>query len=194
MKSLKDDLFVSVDIEANGPIPGQNSMLQLGAAAFQFPSRKPVDTFSINLGPLRGAEEDAETMAWWGKQDPAVWADVTRDPVPAPEAMASFLAWTEQLRHFVGKSPVLVTYPVWDYMWVHWYFMRFCGKNPYGLASLDIKSLAAGVLQTEFKGTAKPHFPKAWFHQAPPHTHRGLDDAIGQGVLLMNLLEDLFGR
>jgi len=36
----------------------------------------------------------------------------------------------------------------------------------------------------------KKRMPKHWFEGAPPHTHDGLDDAIGQGVLFINMLND----
>ena len=42
-----DEYYVSIDIEADGPAPGLNSMLSLGAAAFTADGAL-VDTFSAN--------------------------------------------------------------------------------------------------------------------------------------------------
>ena len=32
--------------------------------------------------------------------------------------------------------------------------------------------------------------PKRWFKGAPKHTHKAIDDAIGQGVLFVNMMSD----
>jgi hypothetical protein len=182
----KDDLYISVDIETDGPIPGPNSMLSLGAAAFRAGSREPVATFEINLTPLPGATPDPETMTWWSKQDPEVWKHVTSNPVEPRVAMQAFVDWVRGL----GGDPVMVVYPSWDDMWVSWYVVRFCGKNPFGLGCLDIKSMAFGVLPDfdKYKSVSKRNFPKDLFEGCPPHTHKALDDALGQGVLFINLL------
>ena len=183
--SRKQEVYVSVDIETDGPIPGPYSMLSLGAAAFVEGGRTPVATFEVNLARLEGAGQDPDTMAWWAKQDPTVWAHVTKDPKPPEEAMRHLGQWVKTL----PGDPVLVTYPAWDYAWVHWYTVRFLGKNPFGLAGLDVKSYAFALLDPgSFKGTAKKNFDPALFAGAPPHTHQALDDAIGQGVMFVNML------
>ena len=184
-KQVKPEIYVSVDIEADGPNPGDNSMISLGAAAFVRGNRVPIDTFEINFEPMSGAVPDRETMAWWAKQDPAVWAHVTKDPVDPNAAMRRFSTWATALP---GKL-VLCTYPSWDLAWISFYFGRFCHKNPFGISGLDIKSFAMGKLGMEtFRGTTKENMP-AWVKQGTPaHTHRGLDDAIEQGIILINLL------
>src|SRR3989338_8838683 len=48
-------LYVSIDIEADGPIPGRNSMLSLGTAVFDLQNadpRVPIDLYETNLIPL----------------------------------------------------------------------------------------------------------------------------------------------
>lgn len=55
---MKTYTYVSIDIEADGPIPGPggNSMLSFGAAAFLPPgqprNKTPIATFERNLFPL----------------------------------------------------------------------------------------------------------------------------------------------
>lgn len=184
----KDDIYVSVDIEADGPLPGSNSMLSLGAAAFREGSRTPVGTFEVNLEPLLGATPDPDTMAWWAKQDPAVWEHATRAPEPPTVGMRRFADWARGL----GGNPVLVVFPTWDFMWVHYYLVSFLGRtgNPFGIGSLDIKSLAFGMFPQfdHFKDVTKRRMPHEFLEGCPPHTHKALDDALGQGIWLMNLL------
>ena len=51
------EIYVSTDVETDGPIPGLNSMLSLGSAAY-LPGKTLIDTFSANLETLPGAIAD----------------------------------------------------------------------------------------------------------------------------------------
>lgn len=191
------DIYVSVDIEADGPIPGPYSMLSIGAAAFQMRDtieqcRQPVATFEMNLEPLPGAAQHPDTMEWWGKQDPKVWEYVTCNPKPPQDVMQAFKGWVQALP---GK-PVMLTYPTWDYMWVHWYLINYCGRpSPLGFDALDMKSYAyaaldamGGLGRRKFRSVSKSRMPRWMKEGCPPHTHKALDDATEQGIQMMNLM------
>ena len=181
------EVYVSIDIETDGPFPGPNSMLSLGAAAFLRGNPEPIATFEANLKPLEGANPDPKTAEWWSQQDPKVLEHVTKNPSDPAEVMRTFLAWTKRL----PGTPVMVVYPTWDSVWVTWYFGRFCYENPFGIGALDLKSMAFGLKngRDRFKGISKKAMPKEWFAGAPRHDHTALTDAIGQGVLLIHMLE-----
>ena len=185
---MRTDLYVSVDVETDGPTPGMNSMLSLGAAAFHAGSRVPLGTFEVNLLPLQGANPDPDTMTWWARQDPAVWEHATRNPTEPVAALSDFVSW---VRSLVG-NPVLVVYPSWDAMWVHYYLGRFLGKdgNPFGIGALDVKSMAFGMGTNfmSFKDVTKRNMAPELFEGCPPHTHKAVDDALGQGIWFVNLL------
>ena len=189
------EIYVSVDIEADGPIPADNSMLNLGAAAFDLSGKSPlvpIATFEVNIEPALGATQDPDTMGFWAR-NPEAWAQIQKNPVPPDRAMEDFYAWTRALP---GK-PVLVVYPTYDFMWVRYYTVKHLGVQRaklFGFAALDIKTLAMGHLGTTFKNTAKRRMPKHWFHGSPKHDHTGLADAISQGVLFVNLMKDIRGK
>lgn len=189
MRKPKPTIYVSVDIEADGPIPGPNSMLSLGAAAFEAENRKPLSTFGANLRPLEGAKPDPDTMNWW-QSEPAAWAAATLDPQDPQVVMRAFVEWVEAL----PGVPVFVGYPAsYDQMFVHWYTVRFAGRDPLGFSGLDIKTMAATLLRLPYRDATKRNMPKGWFQGCPKHTHKAVDDAIGQGVLLVNMLAVLRG-
>jgi len=50
----RPEIYISTDIETNGPIPGEYSLLSFGSAAFTL-DKKIVATFSANLETLPGA-------------------------------------------------------------------------------------------------------------------------------------------
>ncbi len=50
------EIYVSTDVEADGPIPGPNSMLSFGSAAYTG-GKELIGTFSANLETLPGATQ-----------------------------------------------------------------------------------------------------------------------------------------
>ena len=176
------EIYVSTDVEADGPIPGPHSMLSFGSAAYRA-DKTLVSTFAANLETLPGATGHPDTMAWWAKH-PDAWAACRRD-LQAPErAISAYVQWLDGLP---GK-PVFVGYPAaYDFVFVYWYLIRFAGRSPFGFSALDIKTMAMTMLRTDFREATKRNMPRKWF-DARPHTHVALDDAIEQGALFCNML------
>jgi hypothetical protein len=182
---VKPEIYVSVDVETDGPTPGLNSMLSLGAAAFTQESRTPIGTFEVNLLQLAEGQQDPDTMAWWQDQ-PEAWAYCRKAPKPVRPAMAQLDAW---VRGLPGKS-ILATWPTWDVAWVTYYLGNFGPgpDNPFGLSALDIKSYAMARLgRATFSGIRRS-LPLWVLDGCPPHTHKALEDAVCQGVMLVNLM------
>ncbi len=178
------EVYVSTDVEADGPIPGPNSMLSFGSAAYRA-DKTLVGTFAANLVALPGAAGDPKTMEWWRGQ-PAAWS-ACRTGLQEPAAvMPEYVAW---LKSLPGK-PVFVGYPAaYDFMFVYWYLIRFAGESPFSHSALDIKSYAMALLGTDYRASVKRNMPSRWFDDLP-HTHVALDDAKGQGALFCNMLAD----
>jgi hypothetical protein len=182
------EIYVSTDIEADGPIPGPHSMLSFGSAAYRA-DKTLVSTFSANLETLPDASGHPDTMAWWAKQ-PDAWAACRSDLQPPSRAMETYVQWLDALP---GK-PVFVGYPAaYDFLFVYWYLMRFVGRSPFGFAALDIKTMAMTILGKDFRDASKRNMPRKWF-DARPHTHVALDDAIEQGALFCNMLAQVRTR
>ncbi len=178
------EIYVSTDIETDGPIPGINSMLSLGSAAYRA-DKTLVSTFSANLETLPGAVSDPKTMEWWQTQ-PAAWEACRQDVQPPETAMQNYLAWLRQL----PDRPVFVAYPAgFDFMFVCWYLVRFTGQNPFSHSALDIKTYAMAMLKRDYRDSVKRNMPKRWFDDLP-HTHKALDDALEQGALFCNMLRE----
>lgn len=178
----KPEIYVSTDVETDGPIPGANSMLSFGSAAY-LRDKTLIDTYSANLELLEGATADQKTMDWW-KTQPEAWDACRQNPTPAEPAMTSYLRW---LRDLPGQ-PVFVGYPVaFDFLFVYWYLMRFTGESPFSHSALDIKTYAMALLRKPYRESVKRNMPAEWFDPLP-HTHLALDDAIEQGALFCNML------
>jgi len=178
------EVYVSTDVETDGPIPGINSMLSLGSAAY-LSDKTLIGTFTANLETLPGAEPCPRTMEWWESQ-PEAWAACRENPQPPEQVMPQYAEW---LRKLPGR-PVFVGYPAaFDFMFVYWYLIRFAGESPFSYSALDIKTYAMAMLKKGYRESVKRNMPRRWFEQLP-HTHRALDDAIEQGALFCNMLAE----
>ncbi len=185
---MKPEIYVSTDVETDGPIPGVNSMLSFGSAAY-LADKTLVSTFSANLILLSEALPNPNTMAWW-KTQPLAWQACRKDLQPPTIAMKDYLAWVKALP---GK-PVFVSYPVtFDFLFVYWYLIKFTGESPFSHSGLDIKTYAMAMLKTDYRDSTKRNMPKSWFDKFP-HTHQALDDAIEQGALFCNMLAENISR
>jgi hypothetical protein len=184
----RPEIYVSTDVETDGPIPGVNSLLSFGSAAY-LADKTLIGTFAANLALLPGATPDPKTMAWWASQ-PVAWA-ACRQKLEQPEvAFPRYLAW---LKALPGR-PVFVGYPAaYDFMFVYWYLIRFTGESPFSHSALDIKTYAMALLKQPYRDSTKRDMPKRWFDPMP-HTHQALDDALEQGALFCNMLQENLTR
>src|SRR5438128_1218261 len=154
------EVYVSTDVETDGPIPGPNSMLSFASAAY-LGDKTLVSTFAANLETLPGAAGDPGTLNWW-QQHPEAWAATRADLELPAVAMPRYVAWLKQL----PGRPVFVGYPAgFDFLFVYWYLIQFAGESPFSFSALDIKSYAMAVLKTDYRATVKRNMPKRWFDQ-----------------------------
>ena len=179
------EIYISTDVETDGPIPGPNSMLSFASAAFRS-DKNLIGTFEANLTLLPGAVGDRKTMEWWRGQ-PEAWAACRANPRDPAEVMPEYVRW---LKSLPGK-PVFVAYPAaYDFMFVYWYLIRFAGESPFSFSALDVKTYAMAMLKSEYRDSTKRNMPKHWFEKDLPHTHIALDDAVEQGALFCNMLAE----
>lgn len=191
----RPDLYVSADVETDGPLPGPFSMLSFGLAAVgvydgrrfeQWPLGE--QSFYRELRPI-SEEFDSEALAVNGL-DRAELVHSGADPTAAMTEAADWLAAISS-----DFRPVLVAYPVaFDWSFLYWYFENFTGSSPFGHSScLDIRTLYLGVTGFVFDLSAKDEMP-GFLMPESPHTHNALDDAIEQGELFANLLQWVIRR
>lgn len=185
MKKATPEIYVSTDIEADGPIPGPHSMLSFASAAY-LADKTLISTYSVNLVTLPQAQAHPLTAAWW-QQFPQAW-DACRIQIRPPEqAMPEYLTWLQGL----PGRPVFVGWPAsWDFMWIYWYLVRFTGERPFRENAVDIRSYAMGMRKSDFRQTARSYLPQRWYDQGLLHTHVALDDAREQGALFCNMLAE----
>ena len=181
---MAEEIYVSTDVETDGPIPGPHSMLSFGSAAYRA-DKTIVSTFAANLELLEGATGHPQTMEFWRSQ-PEAWAACRVDLLSPETAMPGYVDWVKGLP---GK-PVFVAYPAgFDFLFMYWYMIRFAGESPFSHSALDMKTFAMVLLGKPYREATKKKMPRRWFDPLP-HNHVALDDAIEQGALFCNMLAE----
>jgi len=164
--------FIVVDVEADGPYPGDYSMVSFGAVVVE-PSLSK--TFYGEVKPISGL---------W-KPDALAVSNITREqhmkfrePV---HAMQEFAEWLES----VSKGrPVFVSDNVaFDWMFICYYLHKYAGRNPFGFSGRRIGDMYCGLVNDAY---AK------WKHlRKTSHTHHPVDDAKGNAEALLHMKEKM---
>lgn len=191
--SVRSDVYISADIEADGPIPGRYSMLSLGmciageqTAAGTFTPIQPESArFYRELKPI--SEEyvpgNVDAVRSSGLDRDALLRD-GGDPV---EVMTAAAHWVTELAD--GRRPVFVGWPMgYDWMFLQWYFHTYSTVgSPFAYGSaLDMKSMMYAATHHVLDMLGKEKLPAELLPERP-HTHNALDDAVEQAELFQNL-------
>jgi hypothetical protein len=127
--------YVMVDIEADGPIPGDYSMISLGAVVVEPGLSR---TFTTRLRPISERwVPEALAVSGATREETLTWDD-PRD------AMTRFATWVTGL----GRRPMFVSdNNGFDWMFVCWYLHHFTAANPFGHSSTNLGSLYKGLAE-----------------------------------------------
>ncbi len=171
------EAYISVDVEAAGPLPPTYSMLSLGAVVVDDPQA----TFYVEFKPLNDKSVPA-AMKVVGRtlQD---FARAGRDP---KDAMAGFRDWLGSVA--TAATPVFVGFnATFDWAFVNFYFQQYLGENPFGIGGLDIKSYYMGLTGGTWEDTRSSRIAAEFKDSSRRHTHNALDDAIEQAELFRRM-------
>jgi DNA polymerase III epsilon subunit-like protein len=189
MDSRATDLYISVDVEADGPIPGPFSMLAVGlcvAGRFDGETYEPRapdrQTLYLELRPI-SERFDPDALAV-SRLDREELARTGADPATA---MAELADWIERVA--AENRPVICAYPAsFDWLFLYWYMRRF-GPEPGPLefsSCLDIKTMFAVKARVPFQFAGRDDLPPE-LRSDRRHTHNALDDALEQADVFSKL-------
>ena len=164
--------YVMVDVEADGPIPGDYSMICFGAIIVEPALDR---TFYGQLQPISG-KFVPEALAVSGFTREATLTF----PEPAT-VMAAFRDWLQANCH--GRCMFVSDNNGFDWQFINWYFHHFVGSNPFGFSSMNLGSL--------YKGLTKDTFVNFKHLRKTRHTHHPVDDARGNAEALLTMQETL---
>lgn len=186
----RSDVYFSVDIETDGPIPGPFSMLSFAIVPAGVirdgcfvRSGQDVETLYRELKPI-SEHFEPEALAVNGLDRKRL----VNEGLEAAEAMKQASEFIHQ--HALGGVPVLVAYPLsFDWSFLYWYFIRFGGTSPFKHSRcFDMKTAIAVKGKRAIAKSGHAHLPESLLSSFP-HTHNALDDAVSQADVFANLME-----
>jgi len=177
------EVYISVDVEAAGPLPPTYSMLSLGAALVDDANA----TFYVEFRPINN-NSIPESMKVVGRTLNN-FQQTGRDPI---EAMIAFRDWIASAAK--GARPVFVGLnATFDWAFINFYFHTYVGENPFGFGGVDIKSYYMGMSGSTWDNSRSSRIP-ADLKGPSPHTHNALDDAIEQAEMFRRMRDKAVGK
>lgn len=171
--SQKREVFISIDVETSGPIPGEYSLLSIGACNVD----DPVQAFACELQPINN-NADPKALEVSGLS----LEKLAAEGLPPKKAMASFSAWLESLAG-ENESLVFVGFNApFDWSFINYYFHKFVGANPFGFTALDIKAYYMGATACSWRDTRSSAMDEV-LKPTKKSDHNALHDAQYQAEL-----------
>jgi hypothetical protein len=160
--------YIMVDVESDGPIPGDYSMICFGAVIVEEP---PTRSFYGRLKPISDKwMPEALTVSGFSREETLAFSE------PA-SVMADFEQWIAQ--HAGRRAFFISDNNGFDWQFINWYFWHYLGRNPFGHSSMNLGSL--------YKGLVKDTFQNFKHLRRTPHTHNPVDDATGNAEALIEM-------
>ena len=163
----KKHLYIAVDDEASGPVPGLYDIISIGLVVM---SPTLNQTFYGEFAPLHDDYVEAAYRS----------IGMTREQhLAMPDAHETTLRMVEWLDGLGADRLTLVSdNPSFDAAFPNWLCHKFVGRSPFGHSGRRIGDFAAG-LERNFRAT------NAWKRlRKTKHSHNALDDAMGNAEAL----------
>lgn len=164
--------YIMVDIESDGPIPGDYSMICFGAVLVD---EKLDRTFYGKLKPISEQfDPKALSISGFSREETLEFED-------PKTVMTNFKTWIQE--NSKGRPVFISDNNGFDWMFICWYFHHFIGENPFGYSSRRLADLYCGL--------EKDTFAK-WKHlRKTVHTHNPVDDAMGNAEVLVLMKNEM---
>ena len=161
-----------VDVESDGAIPGDYSMISFGAVLVD---EKLDRTFYGELKPISDKfTPEALAVSGFSREETEQFDD-------PKTVMTNFRDWIKE--NSKGRPIFISDNNGFDWMFICWYFHHFIGENPFGFSSRRLADL--------FCGMEKDTFAK-WKHlRKTAHTHNPVDDSMGNTEVLLMIKKEM---
>ena len=160
--------LVVVDVESDGPIPPDYSMICFGAVIVDeflnktfYGQTKPItDNYQPETLKISGFSRDQHKVF----DDPKL-------------VMDKFYIWIKE--NSIGKPIFISDNPCYDWQWINYYFHHYIGENPFGYSGRRIADLYCGI---------KKDMRSSWKHlRKTTHDHNPVNDAKSNAEALLEM-------
>lgn len=158
--------WIVVDVESDGPIPPEFSMICFGAVVVDAKLDK---TFYGETAPI---SEHTNLAAAAISGISRATHETFEDPAAV---MARFADWIQT--NSKGRPIFVSDNPAFDWQWINYYFHKYTGGNPFGYSARRIGDLYCGLMKNAYS---------QWKHlRKTKHDHHPVNDAKGNAEALL---------
>lgn len=164
--------YIVVDIESDGPIPGDFSMICFGAVLVD---ENLSTTFYGKLRPISEQwNPEALAISGFSREETMKFENPS-------DVMLKFEKWIKE--NSKGRPIFISDNNGFDWMFICWYFHHFINRNPFGYSSRRISDLYCGLVKDTFA---------QWKHlRKTKHTHNPVDDAKGNAEVILYMKNEM---
>lgn len=173
-----EEIYVSVDVETSGPIPGLYSLLSIGACFVA----QPATSIYLEFQP-DSPKHDPEALAVSGLNI----EKLAREGLAPLEAMQRLDQWLKSSCPVGGKVIFVGLNAPFDWSFVNYYFHKYLETNPFGFTAIDMKAYFMGAAGCCWKETKSSQMAAVLKPLSAPN-HNALDDARFQAELFSLML------
>lgn len=163
--------YIMVDVESDGPIPGDYSMICFGAVIIDENLNR---TFYSRLKPISNIYiPEALAVSGFTREQTLLF----NSPI---DVMTEFAEW---IAINVTDKPIFISdNNGYDWMFINWYFHHFLHSNPFGYSSQNLGSFYKGIIKDTSRNFK--HLRKTM------HSHNPVDDAIGNAEAFLTIIKE----
>ena len=187
------EIYVSTDVEADGPIPGPHSMLSFASVAVEADGTRH-GTFEAQLVQRPDRKTNETTMAWWATQ-PEAWAATRANAEDPAVVMPRYADWVESLP---GPKVFVAAPMIFDGLWMDHYLDEYAGtralsgpfkgRQIFRGGGICLYTMAGTLRGAPYLDWGMSRLP-AEFYGHIAHTHKAIDDAEGFANVLVELFK-----
>lgn len=165
--------YIVVDVEADGPIPSEYSMVCFGAVIVEPGLTK---TFYGETKPISDKFiPDALAVSGFSRSEHLTFQD-------PKQTMDAFYEWI--INNSVGKPIFISDNPCFDWQFINYYFHKYLNNNPFGFSGRRIGDLYCGMkMDSTLNHEWKKKFRKT------KHDHNPVNDAKGNAEAVLKFKE-----
>lgn len=178
---INNEIYISVDVETSGPVPGEFSLLSVGACLVQNPTK----SIYIELQP-DSLRHDAEALAVTGLS----LEHLEQHGFPPIKAMKHLSEWINTVKQPEMKVIFVGLNAPFDWSFINYYFHKYLGDNPFGFTAIDIKAYYMGLTGCSWSETKSSRMIEI-LHPVSQPSHNALDDARFQAELFALMMTEV---
>jgi hypothetical protein len=184
-----EKLYLSFDIEADGPSPTVNSMLSIGIYGFNGRGDEVV-SYQRNIEPLRNRIMDKQTKEDFWDKNPEMYEFIRTNRISPQQCMSEIADIYNKY-----KNTHKITWVAWpsayDWQWLNSYYHEF-GPNDKPDIGFSAKCISTALwIYCKQNGLSKRQEKELWteLRGCESVTHNPLDDSRCQGKVMFGLMD-----